>query len=124
MDWPFKHFQPKEVLSVDGLAQYHAGNLMISPQLLEKLDGFREFLGYPILINYAGMTNRGYRSPEENYAVGGARLSRHVQGLAVDMTVQGISPEEVAEAAIGFGFGYAKVYPTWTHIDLRYRLES
>ncbi len=42
----------------------------------------------------------GYRSPAWNEHVGGARASRHMQGDAADVTVDGLAPSDVYAAAI------------------------
>ena len=44
------------------------------------LDPLREEFGKPIKVN------SGYRSPELNKAVGGAKTSQHVLGLSADIT--------------------------------------
>lgn len=48
-------------------------------RLADYLDGIREKLGKPILIN------SGYRSPMLNKAVGGVANSQHLKGLAADV---------------------------------------
>jgi hypothetical protein len=79
------------------------------------LDGVREFLGNrPIRIT------SGYRDPQSNRAVGGARDSRHMYGDAVDFWVEGLDVVDVFNQlksyhprgglAVGNGF---------VHIDLR-----
>lgn len=40
----------------------------------------------------------GYRAPPVNRAVGGSKTSAHVQGLAADIDVPGMTPAEVARA--------------------------
>lgn len=118
--WPYRYFTPRELLSRDGLFLFEGNQLMICPYFVTQLDEFRAYLNKPILVNHRGMTNRGYRSPDENEAVGGAKFSRHVQGLAADITVPGMEPEEVGMKALDFGFKFTKIYPTWTHVDMRY----
>ena len=61
-----------------------------------------------------------YRSPEHNRAVGGAKASKHLEGIAFDIAMANHDPEafEVAARDIGFlGFGF---YPRsgFIHIDL------
>lgn len=48
------------------------------------LDPLREAFGKPIIVN------SGYRCPELNKAVGGAKTSQHVKGLAADITAGNI----------------------------------
>lgn len=43
----------------------------------------RDYLGYPMVIN------SGYRSPKLNKAMGGAKNSAHLHGLAIDFVVPG-----------------------------------
>jgi len=61
----------------------------------------------------------GYRTPERNRAVDGALESYHLRGQAADITVAGMSPQEVARAAEAVGFGGIGVYPTHVHVDVR-----
>ena len=61
-----------------------------------------------------------YRSPEHNRAVGGAKASKHLEGIAFDIAMANHDPEafEAAARAVGFqGFGF---YPRsgFIHIDL------
>lgn len=80
------------------------------------MDAVRKFLGdKPITVN------SWYRPPAVNKAVGGASQSTHIQGIAVDFTVKGMTPWEV----------HAKLEPWWgdrggvasansfTHLDCR-----
>ena len=43
----------------------------------------RDYLGYPMVIS------SGYRSPKLNKAIGGAKNSAHLHGLAIDFVVPG-----------------------------------
>lgn len=54
--------------------------------LAAQLELVRAALGVPLLIS------SGYRSPQLNAAVGGARKSDHVSGVAVDFTAPGLGP--------------------------------
>lgn len=60
-------------------------NLM---HLARYLQGFRDFVGYPIRIT------SGYRSPRLNSLVGGVPTSDHIKGLAADFYILGLSPAE------------------------------
>lgn len=61
------------------------------------LDGIREKLGKPILIN------SGYRSPTLNKAVGGVAKSQHIKGLAADVVCADMkSLENVLRETGGF----------------------
>lgn len=122
MEWYSKYFQPSEVLSPTGMRELKKGNLLIQPQLLQIADEFREFIGHPIICNSRKdkLFYRGYRSPAENQQVGGAMLSRHVQGIAMDIHCPKLSIFEFHEQARKFKkWTYVKLYPTWIHVDIR-----
>lgn len=57
--------------------------------LAEGLERARLVIGKPLRIS------SGYRSPDINRAVGGSRTSFHMQGLAADIEVDGMTPLEV-----------------------------
>lgn len=56
------------------------------------LDPLREIIGKPIRIN------SGYRSPELNRAVGGARRSQHLKGEAADFVIVGGTKADMYKA--------------------------
>ncbi len=58
-------------------------------ELAKNLQVLRDVVGVPISLT------SGYRSPEHNASVGGVSNSQHVQGVAADIRVQGMSPREV-----------------------------
>jgi len=69
---------------------------LFNPDILEAIDGVREFFNVPCYINnwWGGHGNnqfRGYRPP--NCPVG-AVLSEHKKGNAADMTIDGVDAEE------------------------------
>lgn len=67
----------------------------------------------------------GYRSPAWNRRVGGAAMSRHLFGDAVDIAVDRLDPGEVYRVALALHqagrvrWGGIGVYPGWVHLDLR-----
>jgi len=79
----------------------------------------REHFQKPITIN------SGYRSPEHNEKIGGSKKSQHLLGKAADVVIEGVSPDDVADA-IEFlienkmmkqgGLGR---YDSFTHYDIR-----
>jgi len=113
-----EHFNREEFRSKDGAHfPYEAQqNLQV---LAEQLEVLREHFNLPIDIN------SGYRSKKHNAAVGGAENSQHLLGKAADVVIEGISPDDVADA-IEFlidnkmmkqgGLGR---YTTFTHYDIR-----
>lgn len=69
--------------------------------------------------------NSGYRTPAYNRKVGGVKDSTHIQGIAVDFTVQGVAPRKVAAklreliAAGKLKAGGVGDYGNFTHYDIR-----
>lgn len=120
MNWNSKHFKPHELLSPDGLIMLAQGENPVSHLLIEKLDELRELVKRPVLVNYAGLQLRGYRSERENAAIkNSAKHSYHMRGLAADVTIPGMHPGDVATAALDVGFTGIGIYRTWTHVDCR-----
>lgn len=64
----------------------------------------------------------GYRCPELNRAVKGARRSAHMQGLAVDFTAPGFGTVlQVARAVVRSGIVFDQIiheYGSWVHLGL------
>lgn len=103
------HFMGKEMACKDGTAEY-----MYAPELMRVLESIREHFGKPVIIN------SGYRTPEWNTKVGGAKNSYHVKGMAADIVVKGVSPKQVAEyASVIMQNGGVIRYTNFTHIDVR-----
>jgi uncharacterized protein YcbK (DUF882 family) len=88
-------------------------------QLAKNLQVLRDAIGKSISIT------SGYRSPQHNKKIGGAKDSQHVKGLAADIKVTGMTPKEVAlviEGLIEQGKmkqGGIGIYPSWVHYDVR-----
>ena len=88
-------------------------------ELIHNLQVIRDEVKVPISIT------SGYRSPEHNAKVKGAKDSQHVKGTAVDFKVQGLTPKQVAvivERLIKEGKikqGGIGIYPSWVHYDIR-----
>ena len=74
-------------------------------------------------VNKTIKVNSGYRSPEHNKAIGGAKNSQHVKGNAADIVVDGITPKQVAEtidkliSECKMAQGVLKAYNNFTHYD-------
>jgi uncharacterized protein YcbK (DUF882 family) len=103
------HFKVKEFACKDGSTITFIDDYMVT--ILELL---RKKLKKPIIIT------SGYRTPQHNAKVGGAKYSYHMRGMAVDIRVDGISAKEVAKALdkIVEGGGII-VYNSWVHFDVR-----
>ena len=85
----------------------------VDPYLVVLLQALRKRVGRPITIN------SGYRTPEHNRRVGGAANSQHLLGTAVDIVINGLTPQEVADEGEKIGFTGIGVYRTFTHLDVR-----
>jgi len=104
--WP--NFSPAEI------ACRGTGRLLINEAALNKVQALRDRLGKPLIVR------SGYRSPEHNRTVGGAKASKHLEGAAFDIAMRNHDPQgsEGAARAVGFkGFGF---YPRsgFIHVDL------
>lgn len=88
-------------------------------ELAKNLQVLRDEVNKPISIT------SGYRSPEHNAKVKGAKNSQHIKGTAADIKVKGMTPKEVAlviEGLIESGKmkqGGIGIYRTWVHYDIR-----
>lgn len=105
-----KHFKVKEFACKDG-----SKVVFIDSYLVSILDILRNQVGKPVHIT------SGYRTPERNKAVGGAKYSYHMRGMAADIRIEGMEAKEIAKKLnkiIPYGCGII-VYKTWVHIDTR-----
>jgi hypothetical protein len=79
------------------------------------LEEVRTVVGMPLRINSA------YRSPAANKKVGGKPTSQHCKGVAADIKVKGMTPDQVVKAIINAGLPYDQVireFDSWTHISI------
>ena len=105
-----QHFKVREFACRDG-----SQVVFIDSYLVSILDILRNQVGKPVIIN------SGYRTPTRNKAVGGAKYSYHMRGMAADIRVNGMTAKEIADKLnkiIPDGCGII-VYSTWVHIDTR-----
>ena len=91
---------------------------LIDKQLVDYLQHIRNHFGKPVTIT------SGYRCPTHNRAVGGVTNSKHTQGMAADIVIDGVAPREVAKYAESIGIKGIGLYETaadgyFTHIDTR-----
>lgn len=85
-------------------------------ELIIALQELRDYLGYPIIIT------SGYRCKKHNAKVGGVSNSQHMQGIAADIVVDGLTTSELSRAANeikAFRNGGIGTYSTWVHVDIR-----
>lgn len=90
----------------------------ISDELIDGLQQLRDLIAAPIHIN------SGYRCESHNARVGGSKNSKHVLGIAADITCSGINWNllyHYAENIAIFRNGGIGVYPesNFIHLDTR-----
>lgn len=117
-EWPSVYFTPAEI------ACRGSGLVILTPvsmAALRKLDDLRRAIGHPLICN------SGYRSPDHNRAVGGAKNSYHMQGVAFDISMDNVDPHRFEAAARKVGFTGIGLYPpqkpvgarNFIHVDTR-----
>ena len=87
----------------------------INQKTVNLLQELRDFYNKPVHIN------SGCRCPDHNTSVNGASGSKHMQGLAADIHVEDVDPDEIAnwledKHVDNYGIGR---YDTFTHFDTR-----
>lgn len=88
-------------------------------ELVKNLQVIRNYVGKPLYIN------SGYRSPAHNKRIGGVLNSKHIVGLAADISVKGLSPKRLARIIrrlINSGKikqGGLGLYNGFVHYDIR-----
>lgn len=88
----------------------------VNPTALSKLARLQEAINRPLTIS------SGYRNPLLNKRVGGAKMSQHMSGNAIDIKIPGASAAETADiirkaSEIGFG-GIGGYRPGSIHVDV------
>jgi len=104
-----KNFNLREFESPD------THEVKISNELVTKLQAVRNEINCPIYIT------SGYRTPEHNAKVGGHEHSRHMKGLAVDVTVQDFPFIDFKAMCLMFGFERVITYhdKNFLHIQIK-----
>lgn len=77
------------------------------------LQDIRTHFGKPVNVN------SGYRTLAYNSRVGGAKNSYHTKGRAFDISIKGVTPQEVAKYAASIGVPGIIQYNTFVHVDSR-----
>lgn len=103
--WRWPNFKPHEI------ACHGSGHVMFHADAMDKLQALRDRLGRPLHIT------SGYRSPEHNARVRGAKRSYHMDGMAFDVSCTAAERDELADAASAVGFTGIGLYDRWVHVD-------
>jgi len=94
-------------------------SVIVNPKLLRAYEKFRKAVAKPVTIN------SGFRCFIHNKRVGGAALSRHTAGDAIDISYRSFkdlfTPDEVREMLLAAGFTFIKYYQAecFFHADVR-----
>jgi zinc D-Ala-D-Ala carboxypeptidase len=107
--WRWPNFEPAEMASKGD------GSIVLSCDAMDALQRVRDRLGVPLIITSA------YRDPKHNAKVGGAKRSKHMEGIAFDVRVDNVAPDALIEAARAEGFRAFGTYPRqgFVHMDTR-----
>ncbi|MCC5987294.1 MAG: DUF882 domain-containing protein [Pararhodobacter sp.] len=107
--WHWKNFSPAEI------ACRGTGQLKLNPAAMDRLQALRDRLGKPMILRSA------YRTPEHNRSVGGAPRSKHMEGIAFDVSMANHDRQAFIAAAEAVGFGGIGTYPrsNFIHVDAR-----
>lgn len=121
MDYP-EHFSRDELLFSQFAERRDIDNTPQSPEIEKNLiklanwlEELRKTINAPIIIT------SGYRCPELNAREGGSPTSAHMQGLAADIHVPGMSILELAEHIVEVMDNYDQViyeFRRWVHVGL------
>ena len=86
--------------------------ILVDDALIAWLQKIRDHFGKSVNVN------SGYRCKTHNASpkVGGSPTSHHVKGMAADIRVEGITPEEVAKYAESIGIQRIGLYDNFVHI--------
>ncbi len=102
-----EHYTLVELACKDG-----TDRVRVHPALVALLEAIRAAVKLPVHIN------SGYRTPAYNAKIGGAKASRHVMGLAADITVRGMAPTDVAKIVGKLNPGGMGLYNSFVHVDV------
>ncbi len=120
-----QHFTLEELTLSETAARFGIDNtpsesvLANLRRLALSLEQVRELIGRPLHIN------SGYRSPEVNARVGGAKISAHMDGLAADITCPPfLTPLDLCTAISESQVDFDQVileYKSWCHFAIAHK---
>jgi len=112
-----EHFKLSEFQCNDG-----SFYIKVYSELVEKLELLRHLASIKLGHDASIIITSGYRTPSYNEAVGGAEHSRHKDGSAADVNINGLTGKQifVLMKQAGFrGIGDYVKYPNMAHGDVR-----
>ena len=110
-----KGFQPASQQKFDFTEDELKKLKNVNPRVIEQFEKLQKAYGKKIGIE------SGYRDPEHNARVGGAKHSQHIKGTALDLDTGHLSREErikIIKIASAMGFQGIGVYQNNLHIDI------
>lgn len=110
--WRWPNFTPQELACKCG-GRHCRGEYFHTPELLDALQALREAMGRPLVVT------SGRRCHGHNRAVGGASRSQHMLAIAVDVSLMGHDPCELARQAVKAGFKGIGFGRSFLHLDMR-----
>jgi len=117
-----EHFTLAELTMSQTAARRGISNVP-SPEVVDELrklcvyvlQPLRQYVGMPIVIS------SGYRSPELNRAVGGAKESDHTFGRAADINVPNMAPRVLCRHIVGMNLPFKQLideFGEWVHVSI------
>ena len=85
----------------------------IDPKLVDKLQCLRDLVEKPIVVT------SGCRCHDYNKHIGGVIDSPHLEGIAADLQVEGMTPVTLAILANRIQYIRIGIYPVHVHIDIK-----
>ena len=115
--WRWPHFAPKELACKCG-GRHCRGQYFHNPDFLDALEALRTAMGRPLVVT------SGRRCEGHNVTVGGASRSQHMLAIAVDISLMGHDPRELARQAAAAGFKGVGFGRSFLHLDWRESLTA
>lgn len=101
-----RNFRLSEFLSPD------TGEAKMDMEVILRLQAVRDHFGKDVIVL------SGYRTPAYNRKVGGHPKSLHLNGMAMDWYIKGVSVSEMARVARECGFTGIGLYKYSVHTDI------
>lgn len=106
-----EHFKANEFRCKDG-----SDEILVCQELIDTLEEVRKHFNAPVNVR----SHSGYRTPEWNKKINGAKNSYHCKGMAADFHVKGHTTKEVAEFLNNIMVtGGIIRYTNFVHVDVR-----